>query len=131
VGCTERSVPNSSPSSPLSPSPSPYHAVDDAKSKCARDDDDDGDQCCPSSARGSSDGDGGGDGDGDDELGTATATTMTTRIAGGRHALTSIETFFPPSRISDMLGTITAVAFVGIAGSMGRMERGVRRVEER
>lgn len=53
---------------------------------------------------------------------TVTAMTMTTRIAGGRHASTSIETFFPPSRISDMLGTITAVAFVGIARSMGRME---------
>ena len=62
---------------------------------------------------------------------TATATAMTTRIARGRHASTSIETFFPPSRISNMLGTITAVAFVDIAGSMGRMERGVRRVEER
>ena len=56
---------------------------------------------------------------------------------GGRHASTSIETFFPPSRISDLLGTITPVgenclilasnndpdAFVGIAGSMGRIER--------
>jgi hypothetical protein len=56
---------------------------------------------------------------------------------GGGHALTSIKTFFPPSRLSGMLGTITAIgenclilasnndpdALVGTAGYMGRIER--------
>ena len=44
VGCSKRSVADSSLSlSSLLPSLSPYQADDDAKSKCARDDDDDDD----------------------------------------------------------------------------------------
>jgi hypothetical protein len=71
-------------------------------------------------------------------------TTTTTRIVGGGHgSSSSIETYFPPSRISDVLGLGTMIAaaignnryllltsnddpdasFVGIVGSMGRMER--------
>ena len=46
---------------------------------------------------------------------------------GVGHASTSIETFFPPSCISDMRLILASNkdldAFVGIAGSVGRMER--------
>ncbi len=69
-------------------------------------------------------------------------TTMTTRIVGGGHgSSSSIKTYFPPSRISDVLGTMIAAtvgnnryllltsnddpdaSFVSIVGSMGRMDR--------
>jgi hypothetical protein len=71
-----------------------------------------------------------------------TTTTTTMRIVGGGHGFSSsIETYFPPSRISDVRGTMIATAvgnnrillltsndnpdtsFVGIVGLMGRMER--------
>jgi hypothetical protein len=72
---------------------------------------------------------------------TATTTTTTRIVGGGHGSSSSIETYFPHSRISNVLGTMIAAtvgndryllltlndnpdaSFVGIVGSMGRMER--------